>query len=134
VADRQKKISSDRENAEQTRLAITKLEEEYKQRLQQIEQKSGELLALAKVEGEKVREQIVKKTQDEVAEMRKRGQEQLENERQQLMRELRAEIVGFSMAVTQKVLDEQSFASVQKKKFENMLAELEAGKEQHRAR
>ena len=86
------------------------------------------------MEGEKVREQIVKKTQDEVAEMRKRGQEQLENERQQLMRELRAEIVGFSMAVTQKVLDEQSFASVQKKKFENMLAELEAGKEQHRAR
>jgi F-type H+-transporting ATPase subunit b len=134
MRDRQQKISSDIQSAEAARQAVARLEEDYKQRIGQIEQKANDLMASAKLEGEKLREQIVAKAQDEAAQARKRGQEQLAYEREQLMREMRAEIVGISMMVARKVLDEQSFASVQKGKFEKILTDLESGKEPQRAR
>ena len=47
IHDRQDKVRKTLEDAENMRLAITKLEAEYQAKLQQVEQKSAEFIAIA---------------------------------------------------------------------------------------
>ncbi len=59
IKDRQETVRQSLENAEKMRLAASKLEEDYQQRLLQVEQQTKDLIALAKLEGNRAKEEIL---------------------------------------------------------------------------
>jgi F-type H+-transporting ATPase subunit b len=127
IRDRQDKVKKTLEDAENMRQAITKLEGEYRAKLEQVEQKSAELIAIARQEGVKVREELVRAAHDEAAELQKKSREQLETDRNRIMNEMRAEIIALSMAIAEKALKEPIADKVHNQKFQEILEELSRG-------
>ncbi|MBN2036620.1 MAG: F0F1 ATP synthase subunit B [Chitinispirillaceae bacterium] len=127
INDRQEKIRKTLENAETTRQAITMLEAEYRAKLEQVEQKSAELISIARQEGLKMREEIVRAAHEEAAGLQKKAREQLDADRNRIMNEMRAEIVGLAMSVAEKVLREPMADKVHERKFQEILEELSKG-------
>lgn len=125
MRDRQAKIRGDIQVAEETKLTVKKLEQEYKDKLVEIEKRAEELMREAKAEGQKAREELVRLARTEADEVRRKAQEQLSFERTQLVGQLRAEISQLAVAVAQKALKEFAGADAQRKRFEDILAELE---------
>lgn len=133
IKDRQDTVRQSLENAEKMRLAASSLEEDYQQRLVQVEQQTKDLIALAKLEGNRAKEEIVQSTQKEIADMRKRAEEQLGLQREQIMKDLRDTIITMSMNLTTKIIESSSLQGLSKDRFSAMLDELDAKKEPARA-
>lgn len=133
IKDRQDTVRLSLENAEKMRLAASSLEEDYKQRLLIVEQQTKDLIALAKLEGNRAKEEIVQSTQKEIADMRKRAEEQLGLQREQIMREIRDTIITMSMNLTTKIIEGSSLQDLSKVRFSAMLDELDTKKEPARA-
>lgn len=125
IKDRQDSIRQSIENAEKMRLAASKLEEDYQQRLLQVEQQTKDLIALAKLEGNRAKDEVIATTQKEIAEMRKRAQEHLDLERDQIVRELREKVITLSMELTTKIVESSSLEGISEQRFKAMLDELE---------
>jgi F-type H+-transporting ATPase subunit b len=133
IKDRQDTVRQSLENAEKMRLAASSLEEDYQQRLVQVEQQTKDLIALAKLEGNRAKEEIVQSTQKEIADMRKRAEEQLGLQREQIMKDLRDTIITMSMNLTTKIIEDSSLQDLSKDRFNAMLNELDTSKEPARA-
>lgn len=133
IKDRQDTVRLSLENAEKMRLAASSLEEDYQQRLLVVEQQTKDLIALAKLEGNRAKEEIVQSTQKEIADMRKRAEEQLGLQREQIMREIRDTIITMSMNLTTKIIEGSSLQDLSKVRFSAMLDELDTKKEPARA-
>jgi F-type H+-transporting ATPase subunit b len=121
IRDRQDKVRKTLDDAESTRQSIAKLEAEYRARLDGVERKSAELIAAARNEAGRAKDEIVRTAQEEVVALRKKAQEQLEQERRRLMAEMRTEIVGLSMAIAEKALTGPLPEKVQERKFQELL-------------
>jgi F-type H+-transporting ATPase subunit b len=133
LRERQDKIRQSLQDAEQMRLAASKLEEDYRLRLQQVEEQSKELISLAKVEGNRAKDEIVKNAQKEIEDMRKRAEEHLDLEREQLVRELRSDVVNLSLSLTNKIIGETQLSGLSEDRLQEILKELESTKELSRA-
>lgn len=133
IKDRQESVRQSLENAEKMRLAASKLEEDYQQRLLQVEKQTQDLIALAKQEGNRAKEEILASTQKEIADMRKRAQEHLDLEKDKLIKELREKVISISMNLTTKIIENSSLEGISEERFKAMLDELEASKEPARA-
>lgn len=124
IRDRQDKVKKTLDDAESTRHSIARLEAEYRAKLDGIERKSAELIAAARQEASRAKDEIVRTAQDEAVVLRKKAQEQLEQERRRLMAEMRAEIVGLSMAIAEKALSGPLPENVQERRFRELLDEM----------
>jgi F-type H+-transporting ATPase subunit b len=129
INDRQEMVRKTLDNAENARQAITRIEADYKAKVEQLEQKAAELIAIARQDALKVKEEIVKAAQQEAAAQQKKSREQLEADRRKVMGEMRAEIVALSMAVAEKALKQQIADGVHDRKFQEILEELSKGPE-----
>jgi F-type H+-transporting ATPase subunit b len=133
IKDRQESVRQSLENAEKMRLAASKLEEDYQQRLLQVEKQTQDLIALAKQEGNRAKEEILASTQKEIADMRKRAQEHLDLEREKLIKELREKVISISMNLTTKIIENTPLEGISEERFKAMIDELDTSKEPARA-
>jgi len=124
IRDRQEKVKKTLDDAENARLSIAKLEAEYREKLEQVEQKSAELISAARQDASRAKDEIVQAAQTEATELRKKAHEQLEQDRRQLMADMRSEIVGLSMAIAEKALRGPMPELVQDRKFQDILKGL----------
>jgi F-type H+-transporting ATPase subunit b len=125
--DRADKVRKTLDDAENARLSIAKIEADYHTKLQQMEQKSAELVASARQDAGRAKDEIMKAAQAEAADLRKKAHEQLAQDRRQLMGEMRTEIIGLSVAIAEKALGGPLPQGVQDKKFQEILGELSKG-------
>ncbi|MBN2188159.1 MAG: F0F1 ATP synthase subunit B [Chitinispirillaceae bacterium] len=128
IRDRQDRVKKTLDDAENAKAAIAKLEAEYREKLQGIERKSAELIAAARNEAGRAKDDIVRAAQEETLALRKKTQEQLEQERRRVMAEMRSEIVGLSMAIAEKALAGPLPDKVQERKFKELLDEIEGAR------
>jgi F-type H+-transporting ATPase subunit b len=124
IHDRQERIRKTLDDAENTRQEIAKLEADYRVKLEQVEQKSSEIIAAARQDAGRARDEILRAAQADALEVRKKAQEQLEQDRRQIMAAMRSEIVGLSMAIAEKALQERIPEVVQERKFQDILKGL----------
>jgi F-type H+-transporting ATPase subunit b len=124
IRDRQDKVKKTLDDAENTRQDIARLEADYRTKLAGMEQKSTEIIASARQEAGRARDEIVRSAQEETMALRKKAQEQLEQERRRLMAEMRSEIVGLSMSIAEKALAGPLPEKVQERKFQALLDEM----------
>jgi F-type H+-transporting ATPase subunit b len=121
IRDRQDKVKKTLDEAEAVRGASARLEADYKAKLEGLERKSAELIAAARNEAGRAKDEIMRAAQEEAVALRKKTQEQLEQERRRLMAGMRSEIVGLSMAIAEKALTGPLPEKVQEKKFQELL-------------
>jgi len=124
IRDRQDKVKKTLDDAENTRQDIARLEADYRTKLAGMEQKSTEIVASARQEAGRARDEIVRSAHEETMALRKKAQEQLEQERRRLMAEMRSEIVGLSMSIAEKALAGPLPEKVQERKFQALLDEM----------
>ena len=125
--DRSDKVRKTIDDAENAKQSITRLEADYRAKLEQVEQKSAELISIARQEALKVKEEIVRAAHQEVSEQQKKAREQLDADRRKVMGEMRAEIVALSMAVAEKALGQPIADAVHNRKFQEIVEELSSG-------
>jgi F-type H+-transporting ATPase subunit b len=125
--DRSEKVRKTIDDAENAKQSITRLEADYRAKLEQVEQKSAELISIARQEALKVKEEIVRAAHQEVSEQQKKAREQLDADRRKVMGEMRAEIVALSMAVAEKALGQPIADAVHNRKFQEIVEELSSG-------
>ena len=127
IRDRQEKIKKTLEDAESTRQAIATLETEYRAKLELVETRSTELIAIARQDAARAKDEMLHVAEAEAAQLRKKAHEQLEADRRHLMAEMRSEIIGISMAIAERALREPLPGTVNDGKFQEILAELSKG-------
>jgi F-type H+-transporting ATPase subunit b len=125
--DRSEKVRKTLDEAETARRSIAKLDADYRTKIEQMEQKSAELVAQARQEAARAKEEIVKAAHQEAAEQQKKSRDQLEADRRKVLGEMRAEIVALSMAVVEKALHEPIAGGVHDRKYQEILEELSKG-------
>lgn len=128
MKDRQEAIRKSVEGAEEARATMARMEQEYQLKMQEIERRASELVALARAEGTRVREEMVKSAQAEADATRRKAREQLDVERRELARDIRQEIVTLSMAVAGKAAGQIVDSDTHRKRFESILSEIESTK------
>jgi F-type H+-transporting ATPase subunit b len=125
--DRSEKVRKTLDEAENAKQSIAKLEADYRAKIEQMEQKSAELVAQARSEAARAKEEIVKAAHQEAAEQQKKSRDQLEADRRRVMGEMRAEVVALAMAVVEKALHEPVAGGVHDRKYQEILDELSGG-------
>jgi F-type H+-transporting ATPase subunit b len=126
MAERQDAIAKSVKASDEAKAAAARLEEDYTARLEQIEQKSAELASLARLEASRAREDMLRRAQTEIEQMHRKADEQLALERTKLISELKGEMVNLSVAVAEKVLRESTGIEEHRKRFEEILLQLES--------
>jgi F-type H+-transporting ATPase subunit b len=127
--DRSEKVRKTLDEAENAKQSIAKLEADYRAKIEQMEQKSAELVAQARSEAARAKEEIVKAAHQEAAEQQKKSRDQLEADRRRVMGEMRAEVVALAMAVVEKALHEPVAGGVHDRKYQEILDELSSGQQ-----
>jgi F-type H+-transporting ATPase subunit b len=125
IDKRHEHIKNSLEHAEQTRVAVEQLEEEYKRRLDEIDKKSKELVGLAKMEAQRIKQELIDDAHKEVQQIHQHMKDQLEFEHKQMMIDLRQEIVQLSAAVAAKACSMMVDTTVHSAKFEEILSNVE---------
>ena len=129
MKSRQERIRNDLQNAEQTRQAAARLESDYRFRLSQIEQQIKELITIAKLEGNRERDEIIKNARQEIAEIHKRALEQLELEKEDAMQQLRSKVIDISVSLSGKIMENQDLSAYSASQISSMVEALERAKE-----
>lgn len=128
IRDRQDKVKKTLDDAENARIAMAKLEAEYREKLAEIERRSADIVSAARQEAGRAKDEIMRAAQEETIALRKKAQEQLEQERRRIMAEMRSEIVGISMAIAEKALSGPLPEKVQERKFQDILDDMKGAR------
>jgi F-type H+-transporting ATPase subunit b len=118
-----------RKQAEERDAAMRKLEqaqERYETALAEARAEAAAIRDQARADAQRIREEMREETDREVAGIRSRGEEQLAQQREQVVRDLRAEIGGLSTQLAERILGESPAEDVRRSTVERYLAELDA--------
>jgi F-type H+-transporting ATPase subunit b len=96
-----RKQVEDRENAQRK---LVEAEQRYEKALAEARGEAAKIRDEARAEAQKIRDDMKAETDREVAEILRRGEEQLATQREEAVRSLRAEIGGLSTQLAERVL------------------------------
>lgn len=126
LEEREKKIKSDLDRAEEARKEALELKKSYDDLLKDADKKSQEIIQEAVTKGEKVKSDLLEKGRHEVEKMKKEGQEQIRIEKEKAASELSKEISGFSVRIASKLLQKNIDEESNRKLIMDFVKEMEA--------
>lgn len=116
LADRQAKIQTNLDTAEQERLAAEQLKQDYLKQLADARMQAQTIVEKATKLAEQTKEEILQEARIESARLLKLAQQEISREREQAMKEFKGEVVSLAVAAAAKViaqnLDEQANAKL----------------------
>ena len=127
MRDRQEIIEQQIADAEETKAQLAKATEAYQNALSEARAEAAQIREGARAEAQRTIEELRASAQEEAARIIARGDEQLENQRGAIIRELRAEIGGLAVELSEKIVEQRlsDDASV-RATVDAFLADLEA--------
>jgi F-type H+-transporting ATPase subunit b len=118
-----RKQAEDRDNAQRK---LAEAEQRYQEALLEARGEAGRIRDEARADAQKIREEMRADTDREVAEIHRRGEEQLAAQREEAVRSLRTEIGGLSTQLAERVLGRSlSDDGAHRSTVDSYLAELE---------
>ena len=126
--EREGKIKNDLEATRRAKDDMERLKVEYEQKLLQIEARARDLLAQAEQKGIVARENIIKEAEAEAVKLAEKTRQQLELEKERLIRELRKDVGELSIAAAEKLLHQSVDKKVQDQFIQDLMNNLKAGK------
>lgn len=127
VKQRQDMIQKQIEDAEETARKLRAAEERYESALAEARTEAAKIRDAARADADKLREELREQALAEVARIRQRGEEQLTSEREQVVRELRADIGGLAVQLAERIVG-QTLADDESRRatVDRFLADLDA--------
>lgn len=128
IEEREHRIQADLDAAAKANADAQALLADYKAQLDSARAESAELVADARVAGEKLREEIVAKGRGEQEALLERARREIELEKDRAVAELRREAVELSLAAAEKLIERKMDAESDRKLVQDFLARIPAHK------
>ncbi len=100
-----------------------RLQKDLQERLQRIEEERRQAISEAVKEGERIRENLRRKAEEEIHRLREKFRVQMEVERRQLLKEVREELVNVAVHMAERLLREKMDPRVHDKLLDEFLKE-----------
>lgn len=104
---RSQMIEKSVEDAKKSEEMLKEIETTRSQKITDTEHQVGKLLAQAKVDADAVRNKIVEEAQKQSDDLLKRAKVQMEEEKVKMVQEIKAEVVGYAIKLSGKILERE---------------------------
>jgi len=119
------KISGDLDAAEKARQDVERLKSDYEAQMARLADEAQKMMNKAVKDAQSVRDEIVNGARDQSQAILARAAEQIEFEKQKAVRELRRQVLEFSLLVTEKAIGETINAGLQERLVNQVFAQIE---------
>jgi len=125
MRERTERIAGDLQRAENGRREIEALEGEYHQRISEVEEKARQEIREALDRGNLAKEQLLEEARNEAKRILDRAQAELVQERERVVRELRAQVTDISLAAVERLLGQGLDQKAQKRLLDQFVSEVD---------
>jgi F-type H+-transporting ATPase subunit b len=113
LADRERRIKEDLEEAERTRSEAETTLEEYRSRIAQAREESNRIIEETRQSADALRKDLIARAETEAGEVVTRAQQQLEAERERTVGELQRQLAGWSADIASRIIQREIDADTQ---------------------
>lgn len=104
LQERQDMVQKQVEDAEEAKKQLKAATDRYEQALAEARNEAAKIREAARADGDRIREELREQANAEVARIRQRGEEQLTTQREQVVRQLRAELGGLATQLAEQLV------------------------------
>lgn len=128
MADRQAMIEQQVKDAEEAQRQLEQTRQDYSEKMKEARTEAAQIRDGARAEGQRIVDDMRAAAQTEAQRITARGEEQLANERESVVRELRGEVGGLAVELSERIVGERlaDDANVQRT-VEAFLADVDRG-------
>ena len=123
--DRREKIAKEFQTIEETKSEIARLQSEYQEKLNQIEEASRQHLQKAVQDGQRIAEELSEQARTQARRILSSAQEEIQFEVKKAKEELKGVVVDLTMRATEGMIREKLNPQTDKKLVEDLLKEIE---------
>lgn len=105
--ERAKTIQRQLEEAEQKRVAMEKMRDDYEQRIAQIEEEARARIAEAVKEAQAARDEMLAQAREQAERIVARGKEEIEREKNKALVEIRDQVVDLAILTASKIIERE---------------------------
>lgn len=128
IEEREARLKADREGAQAARAAAEKIQKDLEAQMADVSAKSRELLAQAQKDSDALRAQLKASAEADSAKIREKTMQELGEEKDRLVRDLRKEVAGLSLIAAERLMRKSVDDNVQKTVLEGFYKDLDAKK------
>ncbi len=126
MRDRQEIIRKQMQDSEQAKVKLAEAEDQYQRALAEARTEAAQIREGARAEAQRVVEELRAQAHEESSRIIARGEEQLQSQRSQVMRELRGEIGSLAVELSEKIIGQRLADDAQvRATVDSFLADLE---------
>ena len=126
MQDRQAIIRKQMEDSEQAKVKLAEAEEQYQRALAEARTEAAQIREGARAEAQRVVEELRAQAHEESSRIIARGEEQLQSQRSQVVRELRGEVGSLAVELSEKIIGQRLADDAQvRATVDSFLADLE---------
>jgi F-type H+-transporting ATPase subunit b len=126
--DREAGIKRAIEDAQAAKASAEQMKAQYEKELAQGQQKAAQMLAAATADGQKVREKMLKDAEAEAQRFTALNRREIEEEKNQALREIRKEVAGISIKAAEKIVRHEINAKSQEELLKGFFDDLDKQK------
>ena len=127
--DRREKIAKEFKTIEDTKTEIARLQAEYTQKLNQIEETARARIQLAIGDGQRIAQEIQSQARSEAQQILSAAREDIQFELKKTKEELKLNVIDLTIRATEKMIQEKLDPQTDKKLVEGLLKELDTAHE-----
>lgn len=125
LAEREERIRTDLEKAEEARQAAERLLEDYRSRIQKAKEEAAQIVDEARKTGEALRKEIVERAEAQAAEIVARARQEAENEKRQAMVEVYRAAGGVAVELAEKMIRASIDPDLQRRIVDDYIRQVE---------
>lgn len=124
IKARENEIRNIYSGAEQDKDEASKLKSQYETRILEVEAEVDKKMKEAVLEAKKIGENIIKNTKEEAEKIKEKANQGIEQEKKNVLAEIRKEVVNLSMIATEKLINESVDKSVAEKLVNSAIQDI----------
>lgn len=126
LQDRQDKIKSDLDKAEEAREEALKLKKDYEDKLKESLKEAQTIVNQAIQKGEKMKTDLMEKGREEVIKMKQEGQNQINLEKEKAIGELRKDVSGLAVNIASRLIKKNIDEASNRELINEFIGELKS--------
>jgi len=128
IDEREARLKAERESAESARKEAERIKNELDAQMGTLNAKTRDLLAQAQKDADALRAQLKAAAESDSAKIREKTMQELSDEKERLVRDLRKEVAGLSIIAAERLMRKSVDEDVQKTVLEGFYKDLESKK------
>jgi len=126
LEERQEKIKSDLDKAEQTKEEALALKKDYEDKLKESLKEAQNIINDATLRGEKVKAELMEKGKEEVGRMKEEGNKQIQLEKEKAIGELRKDVSGLAVNIASRLIKKNIDEASNRELINEFIGELKS--------